>query len=165
MISIIVAIAQENAIGRNNQLLCHLSDDLKRFKRLTSGHTVIMGRNTFDSLPNGPLPNRTNIVLTSRPQSLPEGCIAVKSLEEAIACAEADEELFIIGGASVYQQALPLADRRSHVHPPHLCRCRHLLSQDRLQPMAANRKRKARGKRKECLPLLVCGLRSSEISG
>lgn len=111
MISIIVAIAQENAIGRNNQLLCHLSDDLKRFKRLTSGHTVIMGRNTFDSLPNGPLPNRTNIVLTSRPQSLPEGCIAVKSLEEAIACAEADEELFIIGGASVYQQALPLADR------------------------------------------------------
>ncbi|MDD3161942.1 MAG: dihydrofolate reductase [Bacteroidales bacterium] len=111
MISIIVAIAQENAIGRNNQLLCHLSDDLKRFKRLTSGHTVIMGRNTFDSLPNGPLPNRTNIVLTSRPHSLPEGCIAVKSLEEAIACAEADEELFIIGGASVYQQALPLADR------------------------------------------------------
>jgi dihydrofolate reductase len=111
MISIIVAIAQENAIGRNNQLLCHLSDDLKRFKRLTSGHTVIMGRNTFDSLPNGPLPNRTNIVLTSRPQSLPEGCIAVNSLEEAIACAEADEELFIIGGASVYQQALPLADR------------------------------------------------------
>lgn len=111
MISIIVAIAQENAIGRNNQLLCHLSDDLKRFKRLTSGHTVIMGRNTFDSLPNGPLPNRTNIVLTSRPQSLPEGCIAVKSLEEAIACAGAEEELFIIGGASVYQQALPLADR------------------------------------------------------
>lgn len=111
MISIIVAIAQENAIGANNQLLCHLSDDLKRFKRLTTGHTVIMGRNTFDSLPNGPLPNRKNIVLTSRPQSLPEGCVAVKSLEEAIACADKDEELFIIGGASVYKQALPMADK------------------------------------------------------
>ena len=111
MISIIVAIAQDNAIGVKNQLLCHLSDDLKRFKRLTTGHTVIMGRNTFDSLPNGPLPNRKNIVLTSRPQSLPEGCIAVKSLEEAIACANTDEELFIIGGASVYKQALPLASK------------------------------------------------------
>jgi len=111
MISIIVAIAQDNAIGLKNQLLCHLSDDLKRFKQLTTGHTVIMGRNTFDSLPNGPLPNRKNIVLTSRPQSLPEGCVAVKSLEEAIACANTDEELFIIGGASVYQQALPLASK------------------------------------------------------
>jgi len=111
MISIIVAIAQNNAIGAKNQLLCHLSDDLKRFKRLTTGHTVIMGRNTFDSLPNGPLPNRKNIVLTSRPHSLPEGCVAVKSLEEAIACADKEEELFIIGGASVYQQALPLADK------------------------------------------------------
>ncbi|MDD4821600.1 MAG: dihydrofolate reductase [Bacteroidales bacterium] len=111
MISIIVAIAQENAIGAGNRLLCHLSDDLKRFKRLTTGHTVIMGRNTFDSLPNGPLPNRKNIVLTSRPQSLPEGCVAVTSLEEAIACTNKEEELFIIGGASVYKQALPLADK------------------------------------------------------
>lgn len=111
MISIIVALAQENAIGVKNQLLCHLSDDLKRFKRLTTGHTVIMGRNTFDSLPNGPLPNRTNIVLTSRPQSLPRGCVAATSLEEAINKARGDKEIFIIGGASVYKQALQYADK------------------------------------------------------
>jgi len=111
MISIIVAIAKNNAIGKDNHLLWHISEDLKRFKRLTSGHKVIMGRNTLLSLPKWPLPDRTNIVITDNRDEEFEGCEMAFSIEEAAGKCRSDEECFIIGGASVYRQFLPLADK------------------------------------------------------
>ena len=110
MISIIAAVARNRAIGYKNKLIYWLPNDLKRFKALTTGHTIIMGRNTFLSLPKGALPNRRNIVL-SRSQKTFEGCDVYPSLEEALEHCTSDEDLYIIGGASVYRQALPLADR------------------------------------------------------
>lgn len=111
MISIIVAVARNNAIGYGNQLLYWLPDDLKRFKALTTGHTIIMGRKTFESLPKGALPNRRNVVLSSNASASCPGAEVFTSLEKALeSCAE-EEEVYIIGGASVYRQALPLADR------------------------------------------------------
>ncbi|MEX0983319.1 MAG: dihydrofolate reductase [Bacteroidales bacterium] len=110
-ISIIVAIARNNAIGKDNQLLWHLSDDLKRFKRLTTGHTVIMGRNTYLSLPNGALPNRRNIVITDQPEENFEGCEMAHSIEEALELAGDSEECFVMGGGMVYRQLLPVAGR------------------------------------------------------
>lgn len=110
MISIIAAVAKNRAIGFQNKLIYWLPNDLKRFKALTTGHTIIMGRNTFLSLPKGALPNRRNIVL-SRSTKTFDGCDVYPSLEEALAHCSPDEEVFIIGGASVYQQALSLADR------------------------------------------------------
>ena len=108
-ISIIAAIAQNNALGYKNQLLYHLPDDLKRFKKLTSGHTVIMGKNTYDSLPNGALPNRRNIVLSRSVKELPD-CDVYTNIDEALeSCG--DEEIFIIGGASIYKQMIDKADR------------------------------------------------------
>lgn len=110
MVSIIVAVAQNGVIGGNNQLLWHISEDLRNFKRITSGHPVIMGRKTYESL-GRPLPNRTNVVITRQDIQI-EGCEVVHSLEEAIAMfPDKDEEVFIIGGAEIYAQALPLADR------------------------------------------------------
>ncbi len=111
MISIIVAVAENLAIGRDNQLLWHIPDDLKRFKRLTSGHTVVMGRNTWLSLPKRPLPNRTNVVITDNPGECFEGCIMVNSIEAALAHCPENEECFIMGGASIYRQFMPLADK------------------------------------------------------
>lgn len=110
MISIIAAIAQNRAIGNGNKLLYWLPNDLKRFKALTTGHTIIMGRKTFDSLPKGALPNRRNVVL-SRSVTEIAGCEVYKSLEEALENSSADEDIYIIGGASVYAQALAVADR------------------------------------------------------
>ena len=110
MISIIAAVAKDRAIGYKNKLIYWLPNDLKRFKALTTGHTIIMGRNTFLSLPKGALPNRRNIVL-SRSAKAFEGCDVYASLEEALQHCAKDEDVYIIGGASVYQQALPLADR------------------------------------------------------
>ena len=110
MISIIAAVAKNRAIGFQNKLIYWLPNDLKRFKALTTGHTIIMGRNTFLSLPKGALPNRRNIVLSRSAKELP-GCDVYASLEEALAHCTADEDIYIIGCASVYQQALPLADR------------------------------------------------------
>ena len=110
MISIIAAVAKNRAIGFQNKLIYWLPNDLKRFKALTTGHTIIMGRNTFLSLPKGALPNRRNIVL-SRSTKAFSGCDVYPSLEEALAHCRQDEDIYIIGGASVYQQALPLADR------------------------------------------------------
>lgn len=110
MISIIAAVAKNRAIGFQNKLIYWLPNDLKRFKALTTGHTIIMGRNTFLSLPKGALPNRRNIVLSRSAKELP-GCDVYASLEEALAHCTADEDIYIIGGASVYQQALPLANR------------------------------------------------------
>lgn len=109
-ISIIAAVAKNRAIGHENKLIYWLPDDLKRFKSLTTGNTIIMGRRTFESLPKGALPNRRNIVLTRGGGSF-SGCDTYSSLEEALShCAE-NEEVFIIGGASVYRQAMSLADR------------------------------------------------------
>jgi dihydrofolate reductase len=109
-LSIIAAIAENNAIGRNNQLLCHISQDLQRFKQLTLHHTVIMGRNTFLSLPKGALPQRKNIVITTQSLALPE-CLVAHSLEEALKLCEEEEEVFIIGGSSLYHQTIHQADK------------------------------------------------------
>lgn len=111
MISIIVAIAENLAIGKNNDLLWHISEDLKRFKQITTGHTVVMGKRTYESLPFRPLKNRRNIVITDVAGEAFEGCETVYSVEEAIRLCDPSEESFIIGGASVYRQCLPLADR------------------------------------------------------
>jgi dihydrofolate reductase len=110
-ISIIVAIASNNAIGKDNHLLAYIPGDLKRFKELTTGHCVIMGRRTYESLPNGALPNRTNIVISDIPNDHIEGCHVVRSIEEAIHVCPSDEELFIIGGGSIYRQFMPIAGK------------------------------------------------------
>ena len=110
MISIIAAVAKNRAIGYKNKLIYWLPNDLKRFKALTTGHTIIMGRNTFLSLPKGALPNRRNIVLSRTQKDFP-GCDTYDSLEEALKHCTPEEDVYIIGGASVYEQALPIADR------------------------------------------------------
>lgn len=110
MISIIAAVARNRAIGYQNKLIYWLPDDLKRFKQLTTGHTIVMGRNTFLSLPKGALPNRRNIVLSTTQSTFP-GCDVYTSLEEALNHCRPDEDIYIIGGASVYAQAMPFADR------------------------------------------------------
>lgn len=109
MISIIVAVAQNGVIGDKNSLLWHISEDMRFFKRTTSGHPVIMGRKTYESL-GRPLPNRTNVVI-SRTMGEIEGCTVVRSLEEAIALFPTEEEVFVIGGAQIYALALDVADR------------------------------------------------------
>ena len=114
-ISIIAAIAKDNALGFENKLLYWLPNDLKRFKALTTGHTIIMGRRTFESLPKGALPNRRNIVLTRQDIEF-QDAERYGSLEEALAHCREEEDVFIIGGASVYQQALPLADTLCLTH-------------------------------------------------
>ncbi len=111
MISIIVAIAENRAIGKNNDLLWHIPGDMKYFKRITTGHTIIMGRRTFLSLPAGPLPNRENIVISDNPADAFEGCTVVSSIKEAFEKCKPGEENFIIGGASIYEQFLPFTDR------------------------------------------------------
>ena len=107
-INIIAAIARDNAIGNDNKLLYWLPNDLKRFKALTTGHTIIMGRKTFESLPNGALPNRRNIVLSRSMVRYPEA-ETFSSLEDAVSACK-DDEVYIIGGASVYRQAMAIAD-------------------------------------------------------
>lgn len=109
-LNIIAAVARNRAIGRDNKLIYWLPDDLKRFKALTTGHTIIMGRKTFESLPKGALPHRRNIVL-SRGTADFAGCERYSSLEEALEHCADDEEVYVIGGARVYETALPLADR------------------------------------------------------
>ena len=118
MISIIVAVSEDWGIGKNNELLWHISEDLKRFKKLTTGNTVIMGKRTWESLPKRPLVNRTNIVLTDRPGELFEGAVSAYSIDDALSKCGSDEEVFIIGGGSIYSQFMPLADRLyiTHVH-------------------------------------------------
>jgi len=115
-ISLIAALAKNNAIGFKNQLLCHLPADLKHFKTLTEGNTVIMGRNTFLSLPKGALPNRTNIVITNILSDNFEGCKTVYSIQEAIENFSPTTENFIIGGASVYEQLIEYADKLYITH-------------------------------------------------
>lgn len=118
MISIIVAIAENYAIGKKGDLLCHLPEDLKHFKHITSGKTVLMGERTFFSLPKHPLPNRRNIVLTDVQGKTFEGAEAVYSLDEAVQAIRSDEEAFVIGGGMVYRQMMPRADKLyiTHIH-------------------------------------------------
>ena len=109
MISIIVAIAENGVIGDKNALLWNIKEDMRRFRTTTVGHPVVMGRKTFESI-GRPLPKRTNVVIT-RGDSEFEGCLVAHSIEEAVKMFSPDEEVFIIGGAQIYKQALPLADK------------------------------------------------------
>ena len=121
MITIIAAVAKNRAIGFENKLIYWLPNDLKRFKALTTGHTIIMGRNTFASLPKGALPNRRNVVLSKsaflttggaeNPAERFPGCEVFPTLEAALQSCQPDEDIYIIGGASVYEQAIKVADR------------------------------------------------------
>ena len=110
-ISIIVAVAENWAIGKNNELLFRLPDDLKRFKKITTGHAVIMGKNTFFSLPKRPLPNRRNIVLSDNENDKFEGCEMAYSIQEVIDLCDDKKENFIIGGGMIYRQFFPLANK------------------------------------------------------
>ena len=109
-INIIAAVASNRAIGNDNRLLYWLPNDLRRFKTLTMGHAIIMGRRTFESLPKGALPHRRNIVLSRGKAEFP-GCEHYLSLEEALSHCQEEEEVYIIGGASIYRQAIKIADR------------------------------------------------------
>ena len=110
MVSIIVAIAQNGTIGDKNSLLWHIQEDMRFFRTTTSGHPVIMGRKTFESLGSKPLPKRTNIVITRADREF-EGALTAHSLEEAIRMAGEDEEIFVMGGAQIYREALSVVDR------------------------------------------------------
>jgi len=110
MINIIAAVARGGVIGGGNTLLWHISEDLRRFKAITEGHAVVMGRLTFESL-GRPLPNRTNIIITRNASFKAEGCIRAGSLEQAMEMTRSEQETFIIGGGQIYRQAMPIADR------------------------------------------------------
>ena len=110
MISIIVAVAEGGVIGGGGDLLWHISEDLRRFKQITSGHTVIMGRKTYDSI-GRPLPKRRNIVITRNGEWSAEGCERAESLEQAVAMCAGEEEVFIIGGGEIYRQSMAIADK------------------------------------------------------
>ena len=110
MITLIAAAAENNALGKNNDLIWHLPDDFKRFKAITSGHYIIMGRKTFESFPK-PLPNRTHVIITRQKNYNPENCIVVNSLEKAIEICPKDEDVFVIGGGEIYQQSIAIADK------------------------------------------------------
>lgn len=116
MLTLICALAQNRAIGFENKLLYHLRADLQRFKALTTGHTIIMGRKTFESLPKGALPNRRNLVLTRNQEWSAPGVEVFSSLEDALNACEVGEKVFVIGGESVYAEALPLADMLCLTH-------------------------------------------------
>jgi dihydrofolate reductase len=105
----IAAVAENNALGKNNELVWHLPNDFKRFKSLTTNHHIIMGRKTFESFPK-PLPNRVHVVITRQTDYNPEGCIVVDSIEKAIAVCPEDEDSYIIGGGEIYNLALPFSD-------------------------------------------------------
>ncbi len=118
MVSLIVAVSEDWGIGKNNELLWHISEDLKRFKRLTFGKTVLMGKKTWESLPRKPLPGRKNIVLTDIPGEVIEGSVTAYSIDDALGKCRKEEEIFVIGGGSIYRQFMPVADRLyiTHVH-------------------------------------------------
>tara|TARA_R110001583_G_scaffold8413_6_gene40207 strand:- start:3074 stop:3556 length:483 start_codon:yes stop_codon:yes gene_type:complete len=119
MITIIAAIADNNALGKDNQLIWHLPADLKRFKQVTLNHHIIMGRKTFESL-GKPLPNRTTIIITRNTNYKVENCIVVNSLEEALEAAKPDENPYILGGADIYNQAIKIADKLDLTYVHHL---------------------------------------------
>ena len=109
MIKIIAAAAENNALGKDNELLWHLPDDFKRFKQLTTGHYIVMGRKTFESFPK-PLPNRIHVIITRQLDYKHEGCVVVSSLEDALAVIPPDQDVYIIGGGEIYFQSINLAD-------------------------------------------------------
>lgn len=109
LISLVAAVSTNQVIGKNNQLIWHLPADLKHFKNITTGHTILMGRKTFDSI-GKPLPNRRNIII-SRSKNLVDGCEVADSLEVALKLCEAETEIFIIGGAEIYKQSMQFANR------------------------------------------------------
>jgi dihydrofolate reductase len=118
MISIIVAVSEDLGIGNNNELLWHIPEDMKRFRKLTYGKTVIMGKKTWESLPKRPLPGRKNIVLTDVPGECIDCSITAYSVDDALSKCEKGEEIFVIGGGSIYRQFMNIADRLyvTHVH-------------------------------------------------
>lgn len=118
MINLIVAIAENNAIGIAGDLLCHLPNDLKHFKEITTGATVVMGKNTFFSLPRRPLPNRRNIVLTTDTEFTYENTEVAHSIEQLYTLLNEEEEVFIIGGGKVYEQFINTVDKLyvTHIH-------------------------------------------------
>ena len=107
---LIAATSQNNALGKDNKIIWHLPDDFKRFKELTSGHHIIMGRKTFESFPK-PLPNRTHVVITRQKNFKPEGCTVVNSIEGAFKICPENEDVFLIGGAEIYKLGLPFTDK------------------------------------------------------
>jgi dihydrofolate reductase len=107
---LIAATSQNNALGKDNKIIWHLPDDFKRFKELTSGHHIIMGRKTFESFPK-PLPNRTHVVITRQKNYNPEGCFVVNSIEEAFEICPKTEDVFLIGGAEIYKLGLPFTNK------------------------------------------------------
>lgn len=109
-LSIIVAIAKNRAIGDENKLLWHISEDLKRFKSITTGHTILMGRKTYDSI-GRPLPNRRNLVITRNEDLKIDGCECFTSIQKAIDSCKNDEEVFVIGGGEIYKQTIVKADK------------------------------------------------------
>lgn len=109
MIIMIAAVAENNALGKNNELVWHLPNDFKRFKSLTTNHHIIMGRKTFESFPK-PLPNRTHVIITRQNDYHPEGCIVVDSIEKAIAACPENEDSYVIGGGEIYNLSLPYTD-------------------------------------------------------
>lgn len=109
MIIMIAAAAENNALGKNNELVWHLPNDFKRFKSLTTGHHIIMGRKTFESFPK-PLPDRVHVVITRQENYKPEGCIVVDSIEKAIAVCPENDDSYVIGGGEIYNLALPFTD-------------------------------------------------------
>lgn len=114
-LSIIAAMDKNRVLGLKNDIPWHIPHDLKRFKKITSGHTVIMGRKTFESLP-GPLPKRRNVIITSRKDYIAPGIEVVKSIEDAIRIADKNQENFVVGGADIYEQFLPFADKLYLTH-------------------------------------------------
>ncbi len=109
-IGAVVVIDEKNAIGNKGDLLCHLPNDLKHFKRVTTGHTIIMGRRTYESLPKGPLPNRTNIVISSASADNFPGCITVTSIDEALSKCDPNDEIFIIGGGVLFNATIDITN-------------------------------------------------------
>lgn len=110
MIVMIAAASENNVLGKDNQLIWHLPDDFKRFKLLTTGHYIIMGRKTFESLPKL-LPNRKHVIISRQKNYQPEGCIVVNSINEAIAAIPQNQDAFIIGGGEIYKQSIDLTDK------------------------------------------------------
>lgn len=118
MISIIVAVSDDWGIGRDNDLLWHIPEDMRRFRKLTMGKTIIMGKRTWESLPKKPLPGRKNIVITDIPGECIDCTVTAYSIEDALSKFDSNEEVFVIGGGSVYRQFMTIADRLyiTHVH-------------------------------------------------
>lgn len=110
MIILIAAVAENNALGKNNDLLWHLPKDFKHFKDITTGHHIIMGRKTFESFPK-PLPNRTHVIITRQKNYHYDGCIVVENIEKALAVCPKNETIYIIGGGEIYKQSIAIADQ------------------------------------------------------